>query len=141
MESQYALRFESGERRGEVIPISVVSASGGTFTIGRKPGNSLQVTDASVSGKHAELDVGAGSVAIRDLDSTNGTLVGGQRVRQASLGHMDEFVLGAVEFTLLDTSQPASNGAASAAPDELVLEDPGELVLDLGDALGQGPLA
>ena len=62
MEFQYALRFESGERRGEVVPISIVAAQGGTFTIGRKPGNSLQVTDPSVSGRHAELEIGTDAV-------------------------------------------------------------------------------
>ena len=35
--------------------MTLVDAQGGAFTIGRKPGNSLQVTDASVSGRHAEL--------------------------------------------------------------------------------------
>ncbi|MEM6570050.1 MAG: FHA domain-containing protein [Planctomycetota bacterium] len=133
MEFQYALRFESGERRGEVVPISVVTARGGSFTIGRKPGNSLQVTDPSVSGKHAELDVDGESVGIRDLDSTNGTHVGGRRVRQASLAHGDDFVLGAVEFRLLDTARPVDDLPASNG--DLVLEtDPAPAMV--GDELG-----
>ncbi|MEM9378834.1 MAG: FHA domain-containing protein [Planctomycetota bacterium] len=132
MEFQYALRFESGERRGEVVPISVVTARGGSFTIGRKPGNSLQVTDPSVSGKHAELDVEGENVGIRDLDSTNGTHVSGRRVRQASLAHGDDFVLGAVEFRLLDTARPIDELPASNG--DLVLEtDPAPLPPGGGD--------
>lgn len=117
MTFQYALRFESGKRRGEVVPITVVPARGGTFTIGRKPGNSLQVTESSVSGRHAEIELSAGSVAIRDLDSTNGLMVGGRRVRQSELASGQEFSIGNVEFTLVDQ--------LGEDLDEIVLEDPG----------------
>ncbi|MEM9802139.1 MAG: FHA domain-containing protein [Planctomycetota bacterium] len=124
MELHYALRFESGERRGEVVPLPVFAGSGGggkTFTIGRKPGNSLQVTDPSVSGRHAEIIVGESGVEIRDLGSTNGTLVGGDRIREANLDHLDEFILGAVEFTLLDARR-GGDGVADAG--DIVLEEP-----------------
>lgn len=104
MTSQYALRFESTERRGEQIPLSAVAGRGGVFTIGRGPGNSLQVTDASVSGRHAEISIpsGGAGVFIRDLGSTNGTQVGGRRVTEATLAEGDEFTLGAVQFSLID---------------------------------------
>lgn len=97
MESRYSLRFESGERRGETIPIS---ASG--FTIGRRPGNSLQVLDNSVSGRHAEFLIDDQGVTLRDLDSTNGTRVGELRVIEQRITHGDHLFLGTVEFVLLD---------------------------------------
>lgn len=75
MTSRYVLRFETGERQGEIVPLNV--APGAAFSVGRKPGCSLQVVDASVSGRHAELTVDAGGVALRDLDSTNGVRVEG----------------------------------------------------------------
>ena len=125
MTFQYALRFESGERRGEVIPLTIVSARGGVFTIGRQPGNSLQVVDASVSGRHAELEVGPDGLSIRDLDSTNGTEVAGRRVRQTSLEMHDEFVLGKVQFTVVDAASPSD----SPQPD-LELEPELELELE-----------
>lgn len=121
MTFQYALRFESGERRGEVVPVAIVGAQGGAFTIGRKPGNSLQVTDPSVSGRHAELEVRGEVLAIRDLDSTNGTEVGGRRVRQAELGLGDHFTLGKVEFAVLDE---AGRGAGSGPALELEMSEP-----------------
>ncbi len=129
MDYQYALRFETGERRGEVVPILVDAAAGGVFTVGRRPGNSLQVTDVSVSGQHAEVAVSAGGVALRDLGSTNGTQVGGRKVSEIELQHLDQFALGAVEFTLLDRRQdaPAPGGFGG---EELMLEEPDELVLE-----------
>ena len=129
MDYQYALRFETGERRGEVVPILVDAAAGGVFTVGRRPGNSLQVTDGSVSGQHAEVAISAAGVTLRDLGSTNGTLVGGQKVSEAPLQHLGQFALGAVEFTLLDQREdaPAPGGFGG---DELMLEDPDELVLE-----------
>ncbi|MFT6108413.1 MAG: hypothetical protein ACJA2W_001325 [Planctomycetota bacterium] len=134
MTFQYSLRFESGERRGEVVPLTIVAAQGGSFTIGRNPGNTLQVTDVSISGRHAELQIGADGVSLRDLSSTNGTLVGGRKVRQTSLETGDEFMLGAVEFTLVDAASGASAPSPPAASsddlddlDELVLEDPDDV--------------
>ncbi|MEM8712122.1 MAG: FHA domain-containing protein [Planctomycetota bacterium] len=134
MTFQYSLRFESGERRGEVVPLTIVAASGGSFTIGRQPGNSLQVTDPSISGRHAELEVDEYGVNLRDLNSTNGTLVAGRKVRQTSLEIGDEFTLGAVEFTLLEGAEAGSSAGSSAGGDELVLEDGGELELELEPA-------
>lgn len=123
MTFQYALRFESGERRGEVIPLTIVTAQGGVFTIGRQPGNSLQVTDASVSGRHAELESSPDGLSIRDLDSTNGTEVRGRRVRQCALDLNDEFVLGKVQFRLVDASTPSDSLGL-----ELEMEPPPDVV-------------
>jgi hypothetical protein len=100
MTSRYVLRFDSGERQGETVPLNV--APGAAFSIGRKPGCSLQVVEVSVSGRHAELTVEADGVRVRDLDSTNGMRVAGERVRTGMLRHGDEFALGNVLFTLLD---------------------------------------
>ncbi|MDG1049968.1 MAG: FHA domain-containing protein [Planctomycetota bacterium] len=129
MDYQYALRFETGERRGEVVPILVDAAAGGVFSVGRRPGNSLQVIDGSVSGRHAEIHVSPSGVQVRDLGSTNGTLVDGRKVPEAGLQHLAVFSLGAVEFTLLDQRQaaPATDGIGG---DELMLEEPEELVLE-----------
>lgn len=124
MSFQFALRFESGERRGEVVPVAIADAQGGVFTIGRRPGNSLQVTDPSVSGSHAEIELGTGALRIRDLDSTNGTEVGGRRVRQAEVGHGQQFVLGKVEFSVIDREAGASDDTGGLALElEMPLQD------------------
>jgi hypothetical protein len=108
MTPRYSLRFESGERRGETIPIA-----GTSFTVGRRPGNSLQIGEASVSGRHAELVLEGTSVRVRDLGSTNGTKVEGQRVTEAELAHGARVTFGHVEMIFLDE---AIQGMAASVP-------------------------
>ena len=50
------------------------------FSVGRKPGNSLQVNSRTVSSSHAELSPAGDTLLLTDLESTNGTFVNGQRV-------------------------------------------------------------
>jgi hypothetical protein len=96
MERRYALRFESGERRGEMLPLA------GACTVGRRPGNTIQIVDASVSGRHAELVVDDDGVLLRDLGSTNGTRVDAERVSERRLAHGDQVLLGNVRLLFID---------------------------------------
>jgi EAL domain-containing protein (putative c-di-GMP-specific phosphodiesterase class I) len=50
------------------------------FTIGRRPDQKLTLVSATVSGRHAELFLDDDEVVVRDLGSTNGTFVNGERV-------------------------------------------------------------
>ncbi|MBN1653809.1 MAG: FHA domain-containing protein [Deltaproteobacteria bacterium] len=49
-------------------------------TIGRSVDNTIKLSDALVSENHAILSVSRSSIQIRDLGSTNGTCVNGQRI-------------------------------------------------------------
>jgi len=111
MEQRYVLRFESGERAGETIPIE-----GREFTIGRKPGHSLQILDNSVSGRHAEIVIDATGPLLRDLGSTNGTRVGGERVIETRLAHGDHIVFGNVQVVILDAALAAEPVPPGPAP-------------------------
>lgn len=113
MDRRFSLRFESGERRGETIPIP---PSG--LTVGRKPGNSLQILDNSVSGQHAEIVVDGEGVLVRDVGSTNGTRVGNERVLEARLENGDHVLFGNVRLVFAD-----GQSAASGDDDEIRLED------------------
>ena len=77
MSTRFSLRFVSGDRAGEVYGLN-----GPRVTVGRKPGNSLQIIDGSVSGTHAELLIDAGGVVLRDRNSTNGTKVSGVAIEE-----------------------------------------------------------
>ena len=68
-----------------------------TYTIGRSPDNSIQLDDTSVSGRHAELAVVAESCYLKDLGSTNGTLVNGQAVTGVQLRAGDRIRFGKVD--------------------------------------------
>jgi len=97
MHHRYSLRFETGERRGEKIPIPESGLS-----VGRRPGNSLQILDPSVSGQHAELVIDDQGVRVEDLGSTNGTRVGDQKVTERRLAHADVVVFGNVQLVFQD---------------------------------------
>ncbi len=99
MQDRFALRFENGERRGEKLLLG----EGGVLTFGRRPGCSVQVVDTSVSGRHAELSIDPQGVLLRDLGSTNGTRVGGERISERRLAHGDEVLLGNVRLLFLDS--------------------------------------
>jgi pSer/pThr/pTyr-binding forkhead associated (FHA) protein len=55
----------------------------GTTPLGRDPDNVIVLADESVSAHHAEIRVNGGHWVLRDLRSTNGTQVNGQRVAGA----------------------------------------------------------
>jgi phage tail-like protein len=51
-----------------------------TFTIGRAPGNSLQLANSRVSRHHADITYAYGQFLIEDLESANGTYVNDVRI-------------------------------------------------------------
>ncbi|MFO0593279.1 MAG: sigma 54-interacting transcriptional regulator [Polyangiaceae bacterium] len=57
----------------------------GVARIGSAPGNDVRIDDATVSRQHCEIRVRADAVLLRDLSSTNGTYVGGARIREAEI--------------------------------------------------------
>jgi S-DNA-T family DNA segregation ATPase FtsK/SpoIIIE len=57
----------------------------GKLSIGRAEDCDIRFANKHVSSRHAELILSHGEMVIRDLDSANGTYVGGKRVREASL--------------------------------------------------------
>jgi predicted Zn finger-like uncharacterized protein len=61
--------------------------------IGRTTGD-IKINDPNVSRWHCAVEVKGDEVRLRDLDSTNGTFVGAERVGTADLRHLSEFRLG-----------------------------------------------
>jgi pSer/pThr/pTyr-binding forkhead associated (FHA) protein len=68
-----------------------------TYRIGRSPENSIRLDDTSVSGRHAEIVMMAETCYLKDLGSTNGTLVNGQPATQVRLRAGDRIRFGKVE--------------------------------------------
>ena len=50
------------------------------ITIGRKPHNDIQIDNLAISGDHAAVVTILNDSFLEDLNSTNGTLVNGQKV-------------------------------------------------------------
>lgn len=63
--------------------------------VGRGTDAELRLADTGVSRAHAELRVEGDTVRVVDLQSTNGTLVNGRRVREAVLSDGDRLDIGA----------------------------------------------
>jgi hypothetical protein len=68
--------------------------SGPVTVIGRSSACDVPLDDASASRRHAELRRRGGKTVLVDLDSTNGTLVNGRRVREAPLRAGDRITIG-----------------------------------------------
>lgn len=86
-----------------------------TVRIGRDAGNQIQLDDDTVSGSHAEVAVktsqyidGSSDFWLRDLKSTNGTKVNGQRVNRHLLHNEDEILIGPYTLRFLDASQQSA---------------------------------
>jgi transcriptional regulator with GAF, ATPase, and Fis domain len=54
----------------------------GKFRVGKHAGNDLVLSDAAVSSRHLELEVGPDRIIVRDTGSTNGSWHGGVRFRE-----------------------------------------------------------
>jgi hypothetical protein len=67
--------------------------------LGRSRECDIQIEDANVSRRHAELRQEGTSFWIVDLDSTNGLEVNGKRVKRAKLDPGDSFTIGSTELT------------------------------------------
>jgi hypothetical protein len=72
---------------------------GRRVVIGRSRDCDIQLADANVSRRHAELRQEGASYWIVDLGSTNGMEVNGQRVKRAKLRNGDTITLGSTEVT------------------------------------------
>ena len=71
-------------------------------TIGRSTGADFILDAALVSRVHCQfLAMGDGGLEVRDLESTNGTFVNGNRVERALLSPGDRLQVGRVELVAL----------------------------------------
>ena len=79
------------------------TTSSKSFTIGRIDGNDMIMPDFAISKKHAVITVENDSFYIKDLGSTNGTMVNGTRLDKKSVKIHDQDVISFAryEFTFL----------------------------------------
>jgi serine/threonine protein kinase/S1-C subfamily serine protease len=89
------LLFESGDEKGRVVQVT-----GDEFVIGRDDGADLQILDTRASRRHASLKVlPGGNAELRDMDSSNGTLLNGAPVKSAVLSGNEKIRIGDTELS------------------------------------------
>jgi hypothetical protein len=77
-----------------IWPGGEVPIGGNAIVIGRSKDCDVPLADGNVSRRHAELGRSEEGFVLRDLDSTNGTMVNGRRIRSATIGAGDEITIG-----------------------------------------------
>ncbi len=95
-------------------------------SIGRLEDNQFQLSEASVSSHHCEVLLRATDALVRDLDSTNGTFIDGEQIKEGTLKPGQSLRLGQIELVL------EIDGVAPVAP------APGKKILDPHASPAQG---
>lgn len=78
-------------------------APGERITIGRASHNTISVNDATASGEHAVIECTTEGYCLRDLGSTNGVFVAGEKVETAMLQGGDVVTIGTHVFEVSDS--------------------------------------
>lgn len=108
-------------------------------TVGRVEDNTFPITDPSVSSHHCEILLKGGEVIVRDLNSTNGTYINGDKVTEATLKPGQVLRLGQIELRLeTEATASASSGAAKKPTDATMVMPRGVSLTDLEQAARGG---
>lgn len=94
----------SSSRRDIALPRSLLS-------IGRDPSNDLVLPDAMVSRRHAVIEFRGSQYVLRDCNSSNGSLVNGDRVTERGLRDGDLVAIGTARLLFRDDVAAEEAGA------------------------------
>src|SRR5256885_17200144 len=82
-------------------------------TIGRLEDNTFQIAEPSVSSHHCEILLRGADVVVKDLNSTNGTFINGEKVTETVLKAGQVLRLGQIEMRLETDSTPSSTTSST----------------------------
>ncbi len=80
-----------------------------TMTIGRKPDNDIHIDNLAVSGRHAKILTILNDSFIEDLNSTNGTYIGGEKITKHALKNGDIIAIGKHELKYENAAQAGAD--------------------------------
>jgi hypothetical protein len=98
---QVTLVVEDGPCKGRSFPVTAVDVTLGRTGPGAKA--DIQIPDTEISRAHAQLTWDGTRFEIRDLGSTNGTIVGIEPIDRCELTEEDDFILGGTRLRLVVT--------------------------------------
>ena len=79
------------------------------MTIGRKTDNDIHIDNLAVSGNHAKILTILNDSFIEDLDSTNGTLINGEKIAKHALQNGEVIVIGKHELAYVNEAADAGD--------------------------------
>lgn len=126
----FSLRRTKGETEGDCWPIGAAS-----LFIGRSGQCDVTVSDPTVSRRHCEIYVQNGDIHLRDLGSSNLTLVNGQPVKTTRLQPGNRIIIGTAHFVLeegdngaeVEVAEIADSARRSLAVDRNMFVDEGRV--------------
>ncbi len=74
------------------------------LTIGRKPENDIHIDNLAVSGHHAKILTILNDSFIEDLNSTNGTYIGGNKITKHALQNGESIIIGKHELKYVNAN-------------------------------------
>ena len=96
---KYALLIVTGKEAGKVLDIEKT-----VVTVGRSSCD-LIVDDPELSRRHVRVEIQGAEITLRDLDSTNGTFMDDERIREVSIHNRSKFRVGSHEIALVITDR------------------------------------
>lgn len=117
------LEIDSAQIEGRVSWSAAIEVDGvahtlrtGTTTVGRGSEAEIRISDTAASRKHLQLIWDGNAGIARDLGSTNGSKIDGQRFREAALSPGTVITIGqtALRFQLVPARSARGSGAGSA---------------------------
>ena len=94
----------------------VFELKGNEMTVGRLADNDIQIEHPSVSGHHAVFRLESQDYAVKDMESTNGTRINGEKVLQQKLRRNDMLRLGNIELLYDSEHSPPGEPMPSLSP-------------------------
>jgi predicted component of type VI protein secretion system len=116
MEAKITVTKGKAKRKEVTLPLPII--------VGRAADSGLSIPNAVVSRQHCEVFESGGLVKVRDLGSTNGTMVDGQRIAEVVLRPHDRFEIGPYAFEVDYEPKPEALAAHDAGPAAPAEEDP-----------------
>ncbi|MCC6797410.1 MAG: sigma 54-interacting transcriptional regulator [Candidatus Hydrogenedentes bacterium] len=121
MNSDYALTITRGTQLSRTWPLSAK-----VKVIGRSTGCNIRIVDATISRRHCEVWVEDGIAWVRDLESSNDTLLNGVPITKAKLSTGDEIQIGKYSLALIQLETaftPKCDSLDDSTPATLALSD------------------
>lgn len=100
-------------------PVQLRSSS--SCVIGRSRSCNLRLPSADASRRHAEIVAGRDGFVVRDLRSTNGTFVNGERIQERTLKPGDRIQIGGDSITFCQVEAPVERATPTLGEERTIL--------------------